>query len=202
MNFGFNFRATLGFVTDPANTTFVDSNQNFSGGIYPQTVSGVTFGWISTQAHIDARDANSGVDARLAGCALALDTTDTDFRVDLPSTGSYNITIGITQQGTSRTNPFLTIFDNTTSLFTVSLSGTLATPHVLDANGTEHNSAALWVSNNTPKQGTFASTIFKCRIHNASGGDFTPLAHIFIADVPGAQVPYQPNYQRGPILAQ
>lgn len=181
-NAGFDFRGTSGFVTDPPNTTWVLADA------YPTTRSiggtNVTFGWesgaLSCSDAVSAVDRSAAVDARLAGINYdsAGGTACSVFRVDLPSSGTYNVSLA---QGDEAA--FFTLsgafYDNSSLLFTVTSSqSSVAACEFFDATGTLQTSCPNWVSNETPKSLTFGSTIFRWKQGNSSG--VNTIAHIRI----------------------
>lgn len=83
---GINFRATSGYVTDGTGETY------YTGGSYPITRGGATFG--ATGGTPELRDRDSGVDRRIAGTMFERPSaTDLDFRIDVPSAGNYEVGI-------------------------------------------------------------------------------------------------------------
>jgi hypothetical protein len=173
---GFNFRATLGFVTDIAPDQFHDV------GLYAASPG---YGWeVGSVANAD-RDRNAANNARLAGLFFVDSGLTLDFRVDLPSAGDYAITLAIGDDAYSSDHCKCEIFDTSSSLFSVTSGATLTAGHYIDANGTEHTSAANWVANQTSRTATFATTILRCRIGQASSSK-TPIAHLSIAAAGGA----------------
>ena len=90
---GFNFRSTAAYVTDPANTTHV-----LATTAYPTKGGNATFGWQNTSL-VQSRDRSTGVDPRLAGINYANNGSPATFYVDLPSAGSYNVSLAMGDQG-------------------------------------------------------------------------------------------------------
>ena len=174
----FNFRATAGYVTDAADTSPV------LGEIYPNSYSnGLTGGW---DAAIDTRDRSTTVPRLAGGNQQIATTTLRTFRVDLPATGTYTIRLGMgdATQGDVR-NRYL-IQDNTTTLFEVTDSGTIAADSFFNANDTAAT-AANWVTNYTSsgKNYVFASTIFKFQIAAFNGLTRGSIAHLCISSSGG-----------------
>ena len=89
---GFDFRNTTGFVTDPSGATYV-----LPTTAYPTTVNGVTFGWTKNSAQ--GRDRNATLDPRLAGVNFANNGSPATFYVDLPSAGTYNLSLAMGDAG-------------------------------------------------------------------------------------------------------
>lgn len=165
---GFNFRSTAAFVTDPTDTQYAD----FQNTVYPTTANGVTFGFEGTVSGGGHVNRSTGVDARLAGVNL---TTSSTFRVDLPAAGDYAITLALGDQAAARSNLTITFKDTNTTLFTVSGS-TPTTQDFIDAQGTIHGSAAVWVSSNATRTSTFSTTIFRAAMGDATNSTY--IAHI------------------------
>jgi len=169
---GINFRATAGYVTDGAGETYV------LGEAYPTTRGGETFGWNAT-AGVQPRDRNSGIDARLAGTHFLATTAARDFRVDLPSAGTYIIRLALGDAGGSGIGHALDLEDDTTVF--ASLSAVPGTAEWEDASAVVRTSAADWVSNNVSIQHTFTSTIF--RLDMGTHADTTTrdrISHLYI----------------------
>ena len=181
---GFNFRATLGFVTDGANELFV--NEAF--GAYPQskTIDGDTFdcGWETAPAGGNSRDRNAGVDARLAGIVFTNTAAGVDpiFRIDLPSAGDYAIRLAM-GDATGTNNQKCEIRDTTTALITLGESATSA-EQFYDASLALRSSAANWVSFQVEVTKTFTTTIFRLVLQRPAANAAT-LAHFAIKQISG-----------------
>ncbi len=167
---GFDFRQTSGFVTDPANCTYV-----LSGDTYPVTRNGVTFGWTGSLTFMSDRDRNSGIDPRLAG--LNVDGFENAvFQIDLPASGTYLISLA----GGDASNPGkcdVTFKDGGTTLFNVS-DLALANGFFLDAVGNSYD-AATWPGSNTPKLVTLAGSTLTMLLTNISLSN--QIVHIFVS---------------------
>ena len=187
-NEGFNFRATLAFVTDPADTQHCPLES-----AYPTTAGGVTFGWEYTNSTANDRDRSDSVDARLAGIVFHTNNRDgvpqqAVFRVDLPATGDYEIAAAFGDMGGATTNHYAQFQDTTTEISTVT-DASIASGAFVDASGVERTSAADWVSNNVKIEHTFASTIFRLALGQpttTSGNSI--VAHLSINDVAAGAV--------------
>jgi len=90
---GFDFRNTSTFVTDPPGDTYVLSTMT-----YPTTVNGVTFGW-TTPNLVQGRDRSTSVDPRLAGINYVSNGAPATFYVNLPSPGTYNLSLAMGDDG-------------------------------------------------------------------------------------------------------
>jgi hypothetical protein len=189
---GFDFRSTLAFVSDPANT------QDVLGEAYPQTTTiggdSVVWGWkqatgISSCGGSDnsaplKADRSAAVDVRLAGINYGNQMHCTIFRVDLPATGSYTLRIANGDQGSGQTNT-LTIYDGTTSLWVVSSAVSLSSNQYIDATGVTRTSDTLWVSNNVSKTLTFSTTTLYVVLNDGSANAFTTLAYVQVTQNAG-----------------
>ena len=175
---GFDFRATSGFVVDPANCTFV------IGDNYPTTRNGVTFGWTSPNSGQMA-DRNSGIDARLAGINYNGNANaPLSFRIDLPSPGAYTITLAIGDASAGQTDQHVVVKDNNTTLRTIDFPTGYPSDQFADAVGNLWTSDAAWVSSNVKDTQTFATTTFIISLGaNNADATATTLAHIFLSQV-------------------
>lgn len=194
--YGRNLRNTLAFVTDNAPYTFANETNSFGSG--PD-------GWVTAPS--DSRNRNAANDPRLAGTLFDTGGIKRDWKVVLPSSGlTIPIRFAIGDDSYAHAGHQVEILDNNSgspiSLFTVTFAGTLAAGHYVDANGTEHTSAANWVSNNTSRSVVMTTDTILFRL--GDGTHVSYLAHLAIDASTGGpvQVPYQPWSQRGPILAQ
>jgi len=183
-NFGFNFRSSLGYVTDGANDAFSDPN---GSDTYPttETIGGesIVFGMTQRGNSQRSRDRNSGIDVRLAGHYGSANnaTTISIFRVDLPATGNYDITLGANDASYASTC-YLKLLDNTTEIIHHS-AVSVASGSAMDANGNVYTHAN-WPSSNTPINHTFTSTTLFIEIGDTGGsaGD-TSLSHLHITSI-------------------
>jgi hypothetical protein len=173
---GINFRATSGYVTDGANETYCLLNDT-----YPVTRGGVTFGWDNLSGvGGGAVDRNNALDRRLAGINyLSNGGVNQPFRLDLATSGSYNVRIAVGDAGGANTQ-YVTVQDDTTTFITISGVAT-TTEHFVDASGVTRTSAADWVSNNVAVTRTFSSTILRVNIAFTSASQATTLAHVSVA---------------------
>jgi hypothetical protein len=175
-NEGFNFRSTLAYVTDPADTQFVDDYDT-----YPQTNNGVTYGWSDAIGNV--RDRSTGVDARLAGSNwYSSCCSDEYFQVDLPSAGTYYVRLAIgAYDGASEVD--VDICDNTTVKATITTgwaTDTTGADYVLDATDVERSSSADWVTNNAAAQITFSTTTFRLYFRDTDDASGNRIRHIQI----------------------
>src|SRR5678816_4027126 len=137
VDMGFNFRATSGFVTDGAEQTYV-----LTADTYPTTRGGFTFGWVILNDSPTAVDRDSGIDVRLAGINYLPGyggvgiLSQSYFRVDLPTTGSYTIHLALGDTF-SKTNMRGEVRDSATDLAFVVDAASLSANHWLDATDTD-----------------------------------------------------------------
>src|SRR5271165_2886814 len=90
---GFDFRNTKGFVTDPSGDTYV-----LPSTLYPTSFNGTTYGWVKTTP-VQGRDRNASLDPRLAGINFVTNGSPGTFYVDLPSAGTYNLSLAMGDAG-------------------------------------------------------------------------------------------------------
>lgn len=173
---GVNLRQTSTYVTDGANETYS------LGVAYASesTRNDVKCGW-STDNQANARDRDSGNDARLAGLGFMNGAANT-FRIDLPTAGVYDIRLALGDPAAGWTNMFFEVFDNASSLFTLSAVATSAAQRFLDATGTEYTNAT-WAGSNTAVRKTFSSTIFNIQVGKTAFG-LSVLAHVELTLIP------------------
>lgn len=171
---GINFRSTLGYVTDGANENF-----EAAGGVtYPRTTAqGNTVGW--EQSVGNTRDRNSALDRRLAGVHFF--NTQTDFRFDLPSAGSYSVRLAA-GDASNGNDTVWSLLDTTTVLQSLA-TGTSTAGNFKDATDTLL-SAAAWPGSNTAVTKTFSTTI--CRFRGATVGVANQIAHAYVESAGGA----------------
>src|SRR5271165_1362700 len=178
---GFDFRNTSTYVTDPAGDTYV-----LSSTAYPTKGSGVTYGWVKTSL-VNARDRNAQLDPRLAGINYATNGSPATFYVDLPSAGTYNLSLAMGDEGYQQcyNQCQIQFFDGNTLLATVAKGRTLA-GYFYDAKGNNW-SAAQWPSNNLNQQVTLTGTRLTMVMGlSQSNGDVTPIAFLGVMQVSGS----------------
>ena len=181
---GFDFRNTATFLTDPPGSTYV-----LSGTVYPTTVSGVTFGW-AKMFMAQARDRSTSVDPRLAGINFVSNGSPATFYVDLPSAGTYNLSLAMGDEGYPQCSVQCQIqfLDGRTVLATVT-GGLTNYGYFYDAKGNDW-SAAAWPSGNLSQQVTLTGTRLTMILGTNKGtGDNTPIAFLGVA-----QVSSSPNF--------
>jgi hypothetical protein len=173
---GFNFRGTSGFVTDGTDETYV-----LAADTYPTTRNGVTFGEQNRDAAYFQDDRALG-DRRLAGIYGAVDT-GAEFRVDLPSTGNYDLRLAF-GDALSGGEQRWRIYDNASILDSV---GPVTQPfsEFVDASGTLRTAAA-WPGSNVSVPYAFASTTLIVQLRPMDAADYTNLAHLFVSALAAA----------------
>ncbi len=179
MSYGFNFRATSGFVTDNAGETYS------LGVTYPETRNGITFGW-DTDITGQARDRNSGVDRRFAGLNQQANSGVTVvFRIDLPATGNYDVSFAL---GDVSGGQYIDaeVGDNGSYVTIADQVGVLADNYV-DATGVTRTSNADWISNQVARNQTFASTILQLRLAGLTSTlNSSAVTHLLLTSTAGA----------------
>jgi uncharacterized membrane protein len=172
---GFDFRATSTYVTDPPTSTYVLANTG-----YPTTVNGVTFGWANT-ALVQSRDRSVMVDPRLAGINYVNNGTPSKFYVDLPSAGTYNLSLALGDDGYPEcwTQCQVQFLDGSTVVGTVS-GGFEGLGFFYDAIG-KNWSATTWPANNAPLMVTMNGTRLTVIVGSTNNtGDITTIAFLGI----------------------
>lgn len=177
---GIDFRATAIFVTDPTGcTSEIGTTAN-----YPRTsAQGNTVGWEDAIGGV--RNRSAAVDARLAGIAFAANGTPKRYRIDLPSSGWYRITVALGDQTTAQVAS-ATVFDGTTVVSHIvgaPANGiTVPAGKFFDACGELRSTAANWVSNEVSFVAFFSTTICRITIGDSGSSGSTPIAHFRVTD--------------------
>jgi hypothetical protein len=174
---GFDFRNTAGFVTDPPGDTYV-----LPSTLYPTKVNGMTFGWVKLLA--DGRDRNASLDPRLAGVNFSNNGYPATFYVDLPSPGTYAVSLALGDAGyvACWVQCEVQFFDGNTLLLAVTEGGT-GLAYFYDAQG-KNWSAANWPSDNLTQQVTLSGTRLTVVVGtNKATGDNTPIAFLGVTQV-------------------
>ena len=175
-SFGFDFRSTATFVTDPTGDTYV-----LPTTAYPTVVNGVTFGWVKTSL-VGGRDRNAQLDPRLAGLNYATNGSPATFYVDLPSAGTYNVSLAMGDAGYLQCDVQCQVqfLDGNTVLATLTRGLTKAA-YFYDATGNNW-SAAAWPANNISQQVSLSGTRLTVVVGtSSSNGDLTPIAFLGVA---------------------
>jgi hypothetical protein len=176
-----NFRQSSGYVTDGAGQTYCTTADT-----YPTTRGGYTFGWESGTISAD-RDRDNTLDPRLAGINFRTnDGTTATFRVDLPSTGSYVVTLALGDATSDQFYQYALLKDGTSTFATIDDTNGTTAQQFDDATGVTRTSAANWVSGNATLTQTFSSTIFRVQIGSpVSQTNSTAFAHVAIVAAGG-----------------
>lgn len=155
---GFDFRATSGFVTDPTYGVFATSTDTYPKSYTAANGSSANAGF--TQGSPSARDRSASVDPRLAGIVFGPNNSATViiFRVDLPATGSYTISVASGDQASGQVNNTVTLADGGTVFATVSNNASPGADQYYDASGVLRTSSTNWVSSQATISHTFTST--------------------------------------------
>jgi hypothetical protein len=135
---------------------------------YPRvSAQGNNVGWSTAASGVSVADRNATTDVRLKGIAFVTKTVGFDYRISLPSPGTYNIRAALGDSSAGHDNR-LQVFDNVTQIWDKDAGATPA-GQWMDANGIIRTSEANWVSNNTLVPLTFASSIAIFRFGNSTG---------------------------------
>lgn len=186
-SFGFDFRATAIYVTDPADCGPV------LGESYPQTTTingfSVTWGWVpsgstagcSSCTAVNILNTNDMlVTPKLAGVNNANATVCSVFRVDLPASGSYTFRAAFgSATGVGDNTVDFYDSDATTNLFNVANAVVTTGGQWIDATGVTRTSDTDWVSNNAPKTLTISGTAVYITLGNNTGF-VSIISHLFV----------------------
>lgn len=184
---GFNFRNSAGFVIDGANETYV-----LATDMYPTVRNGVTFGWIN--GTVDDRDRTTGTDRRLAGVNFSVLA---NFRIDLPSAGTYNLELAQGDVFSPIPNMRLQIYDDTSLLYE-NPAQAIAINTFLDTTNTAR-SGASWPASHAVTPFAFATTTLIVRIERVlPGGTNGEIAHLFVSQAAagGVSIPVMLHHLR------
>lgn len=178
---GIDFRASAGYVTDPANCDY----SIVSRGDYPWTTAqGNNVGWeINTSTSLQDRNRNSSNDARIAGINYTTTGSNSDaFRIDLPSAGNYKIGAGFGDASYAQAVGW-DLYDTNSNIGTLSTGSTSGANQFNDATDTEY-SAAAWPGSQTLVSKTFSTTI--CRFKQTADSF---IAHAYVESAAGQLAP-------------
>jgi len=177
---GFDFRNTSTFVTDPPGDTYV-----LSSTAYPTNFNGTNYGWANTNL-VQARDRNSSLDPRLAGVNLIANGSPATFLVNLPSPGTYKLSLAMGDAGYEEcwVQCQIQFLDGNTVLATIT-EGLTNLEYFYDAQGNNW-SAAQWPTSNVSQEVTLQGTQLTVVVGtNQSTGDSTPIAFLGVAQAIG-----------------
>jgi hypothetical protein len=175
-----DFRATSGYVTDPAGATYVVLED-----LYPTTRAGVTFGW-NTAPSGDADRDNTNI-AQLAGINYVNNTTTAQFILEFGGLsgggiGTYKIGLAL---GDATTNNGIqkAVVDDTVAPFTA--TGTMSAANkFIDATGVERSNTA-WLTGQAYQTVTGTGGGVIVTIGGAASG-FTCLSCLYAEFIPTA----------------
>jgi len=182
---GFNFRATLGFVTDNAANPYEVAELSAAYSATRNTINGdvVGYGWTGTLA--SASDRVNTVDRRLAGINYSNNSSGEKlWRLDLPSAGTYTIRLALGSANGAGTI-FARIYDGATPTFTIASNVSTLADQFIDATSVIRTSDTDWVTNNASQNFTFSSSYLQLGIGDPStiSGGSSWLAHLDIVQV-------------------
>lgn len=172
--YGFNFRATSGFVTDGAGDSPV------LGESYPTTYSnGVTAGFETGGDTVTTRDRNNSYNSHIAGSIYCSDNggdaLQQIFRIDLTTTGSYTLNLALGDESYAYAS-YLSVYDTSSLLSTLFNGYAGALNSFCDAAGNNYYPGPNWVAGNVPVSLTFSTTIARFYIGNTTTQ--TPINYI------------------------
>ena len=177
---GFDFRATSNYVTDPPGDTYVLASTS-----YPTSFNGTDFGWANTNL-VQASNRSTQIDPRLAGINYATNGSPAIFLVNLPSAGTYNLSLAMGDAGYPEcwVQCQIQFLDGNTVLATIT-EGLTDLGYFYDAQGNNW-SAAQWPTSNISQEVTLQGTQLKVVVGtNQSTGDLTPIAFLGVAQAIG-----------------
>lgn len=176
---GIEFRGSSGYVTTLAGDTYCLADA------YPVTRStvtagqSVTFGWTTmVGGYPVAADRSNSNDARLAGINYTDGGDINKFEFDLPSAGTYTVTVAVGDAISGSSAESLLFYDDTALLNNTTISSVPSTANsFIASNGTLYT-AANWVSTGSTVtlSLTFSSTKLVLWLGNAA--DYNFLAYL------------------------
>lgn len=174
-----DFRATAGFVTDPAGATYC------IGDAYPVTRGGVTFGWTAGVNATTADRLNTNI-AQLAGINYQQNTFTQSFTFDLTAfggAGQYDIGLAMGDASAANGPQFAEVKDGSTSLFTVNGVDMTTANNFVDATGVVRAESA-WLAGQALKTVTFGGSTLTLIIGDpaAGGVGYSCLACLYVAN--------------------
>ncbi len=152
---GFDFRETIGYVSDPANYAPSYMLAGNPVPIFPTLSGQGNICGFASGLDVQLRDKNSGNDARIAGLLFSV-SGDIDFKITLPAPGSYNVGLAAGDAAYSR-NVAVDLYDGATLLAHLSTGATSGPQRFKDATDTEYTNVT-WPTNQTLRNFTFATT--------------------------------------------
>ncbi|HVP50189.1 MAG TPA: hypothetical protein VMT56_03100 [Candidatus Bathyarchaeia archaeon] len=152
--------------------------------VYPTRLNDVTAGWATKPAGAYNRDKT--LDPRLAGTNSVTNGKQDAFYVDLPSPGTYNVSLAMGDAGAAAcqsTYCQVQFMDGNTTLATVKVTG-FGKGYFADATGTARSSTG-WPANNAARQLSISGTRLTVLVGTTSTGGTTPISHIAVASAVG-----------------
>ena len=171
-SYGVDFRDTSGHATDVGTNTYFLGTNDTGAGAYPISRGGINIG-SSDGLALTVLD-NAGTDPRFAGVIYTGPGQSKAFKIELPTTGTYNVRLAIGESDNGFPTHQVIILDNSTTKATIT-GGTSAAHHFLDATGVERTSESDWIANNVSLSVTFASTTMILRLGSS---DYTTVAYV------------------------
>lgn len=179
-----DFRATAGYVTDPANATYslCNSDASYAGG--PVNRGGATFGWTAVYADAERDRSSSVSDKRFAGVCQRPNTgTQAVFRLDVTA-GTYDVWVAMGDADNDQSYQHVEIYDNATLRGTMNDTDGTTTGNFDDSTGTQYSVANFYSSGVKFSSVSLSSGIFIMKVGTTSnvGGNSTP-SHITLTAV-------------------
>lgn len=184
---GCNFRATSGHTTDGADEDFIGASTT-----YPYTTAqGNNVGWVTGFLPSDSRDRDNTNDRRITG-HNSVSSGTARFRIDLPSTGNYDVELGSYEN--TGANSSVAIYDDT-SLVSTLTSDVAINNDAADATGTVY-SLANWPSSQTAVNLSFSTTTFIAYVTHGGTGFWGIISHLKLTFTgsPSVSVPIFRNH--------
>lgn len=176
-----NFRSTVGYRSDDGADAYIETGANAYP--YPSGL-GYDVGWESPSGSFTYENNSTGGDPRTGGAVRAPAWTVNNYRIELPSSGDYDISLALGTLATSPAAVYSELYDNTTKFgSTIGLDTSVSNGSFYDASGVERTSSASWVTDEVRVSRTFTSTTFKLKV--LGGGNAKLVAHIGVYPVGG-----------------
>jgi len=185
LDFGFDFRSTAVFVTDPTYAapvlaeTFPTTYTNGLG----QTMQA---GWVSGGGNGTVTGLNRNVvDPRLSGINFISNTATPSFitfQVTLPAVGPWSITTAFGDTSGAQ-NQYVVLADNAVAFLTYTNIAT-ALDSFMDTNGTVFT-RPNWISSNVPFVRLFSSATFTIQLgpNTPTGANASTIAHLRLTNL-------------------
>jgi hypothetical protein len=170
----FNFRSTLGHVTDPIGDTHV------LGETSSQSRDDVTFQW-NVCADCSRDRSGYGSLVRFGGVnKRSNDGTQNTWTLTLPAAGYYSIHAAFGDADNSGSITYAEMYDDSTLITTLNLAASGGANTYRDATGVVRD-AADWEDDNVPVIHNFSSTTFKLVIGSPTNiGGETRISHLWL----------------------